>query len=136
VHLLPLYGQPLPETHLCLLVDRIDVPTKLACIEVLRVEYDKLTDRRLGEKSEDIWTWVERAWEVQRHRFADTSLSCTIADLAGSQRIETSHPWPKRFSIGRGGRCSGTSRSTQYTRRSHLHDSRRWLLRYDVWYIG
>jgi magnesium chelatase family protein len=105
-------------------------------VEVPRVEYDKLTDDRLGEKSEDIRARVEKAREVQRQRFADTSLACnadmgpaevreycgvdeagrsllkaamqqlamsarafhrvlklarTIADLAGSERIETAH---------------------------------------------
>ena len=101
-----------------------------------RVDYDKLTDERLGEQSEAIRARVERAREVQRQRFADTPLSCnagmgprevrticqldeagrglvkaamqqlqmsarafhrilklsrTIADLAGSERIETAH---------------------------------------------
>jgi magnesium chelatase family protein len=41
------------------LLDRIDIH-----IEVPRVEYDKLTDDRLGEKSEDIRARVEKAREV------------------------------------------------------------------------
>ena len=113
------------------LLDRIDIH-----IEVPRVDYNKLTDERLGERSEAIRARVERAREAQRQRFADTSLSCnadmgpsevrkicrldetgrglvkaamqqlqmsarafhrilklarTIADLAGSERIETAH---------------------------------------------
>ena len=113
------------------LLDRIDIH-----VEVPRVDYHKLTDERLGEPSEAIQARVERAREVQRKRFADTSLSCnadmgpgevrkicqldetgrglvraamqqlqmsarafhrilklarTIADLAGSERIETAH---------------------------------------------
>jgi magnesium chelatase family protein len=113
------------------LLDRIDIH-----IEVPRVDYNKLTDERLGERSEAIRARVERAREVQRQRFADTPLSCnadmgptevrkicrldetgrglvkaamqqlqmsarafhrilklarTIADLAGSERIETAH---------------------------------------------
>ena len=113
------------------LLDRVDIH-----IEVPRVEYDKLTDARLGEKSEDIRARVERAREVQRQRFEGTTLRCnadmgpaevreycqideagrsllkaamqqlamsarafhrvlklarTIADLAGSERIETAH---------------------------------------------
>lgn len=113
------------------LLDRIDIH-----IEIPRVEYEKLTDDRLGEKSEDIRARVEKAREMQRRRFAGTSLICnadmgpaevreycqvddagrsllkaamqqlsmsarafhrvlklarTIADLAGSERIETSH---------------------------------------------
>jgi magnesium chelatase family protein len=108
------------------LLDRIDIH-----IEVPRVDYQKLTDERMGEPSEAI-----RAQGVQRKRFGDTSLSCnadmgpgevrkicqldetgrgliraamqqlqmsarafhrilklsrTIADLAGSERIETAH---------------------------------------------
>jgi magnesium chelatase family protein len=113
------------------LLDRIDIH-----VEVPRVEYDKLTDERLGERSEAIQARVERAREAQRERFAGTPLSCnadmgpgevrkicqldetgrglvraamqqlqmsarafhrilklarTIADLAGSERIETAH---------------------------------------------
>jgi magnesium chelatase family protein len=113
------------------LLDRIDIH-----IEVPRVEYEKLADDRLGEKSENIRARVEKAREVQRQRFADTPLICnadmgpaevreycavdeagrsllkaamqqlamsarafhrvlklarTIADLAGSERIETAH---------------------------------------------
>ncbi|MDY6878457.1 MAG: YifB family Mg chelatase-like AAA ATPase [Chloroflexota bacterium] len=113
------------------LLDRIDIH-----VEVPRVDYDKLTDERLGESSGAIQARVERAREVQRKRFADTHLSCnadmgpgevrkicqlddtgrelvraamqqlqmsarafhrilklarTIADLAGSERIETAH---------------------------------------------
>jgi magnesium chelatase family protein len=113
------------------LMDRIDIH-----IEVPRVDYQKLTDTRLGEPSEAIRARVEQAREVQRSRFADTELSSnadmgpgevrkicqldeagrglvraamqqlqmsarafhrilklarTIADLAGSERIETAH---------------------------------------------
>ncbi|MFQ6102123.1 MAG: YifB family Mg chelatase-like AAA ATPase [Anaerolineae bacterium] len=113
------------------LLDRIDIH-----IEVPRVDYDKLTDERLGEPSEVIRGRVEQAREAQRKRFAGTPLSCnadmgptevrkicrlgetgrglvraamqqlqmsarafhrilklarTIADLAGSERIETAH---------------------------------------------
>jgi magnesium chelatase family protein len=58
------------------LLDRIDIH-----IKVPRVEYDKLTDARLGEKSEDIRARVEKAREVQRQRFADTPLICN-ADMS------------------------------------------------------
>ena len=123
------------------LLDRIDIH-----IEVPRVDYDKLTDDRLGERSEAIQARVEAARETQRTRFrvgevrepplreppllcnADMGpaevrqicqldetgrglvraamqqlqmsarafhrilkLSRTIADLAGSERIETAH---------------------------------------------
>jgi magnesium chelatase family protein len=105
-------------------------------IEVPRVEYEKLTDERLGEPSADIQARVEAARERQRRRFDGTDLlsnadmgpsevrtfcqiddagksllraamhqlqmsarayhrilklSRTIADLAGSDGIETAH---------------------------------------------
>lgn len=113
------------------LMDRIDIH-----VEVPRVDYEKLSDARLGEPSAVIRTRVESARQIQRERFADTSLtsnadmhpaqvrqycsldeSCrglmraamnqlqlsarayhrilklarTIADLAGSPHISTSH---------------------------------------------
>jgi magnesium chelatase family protein len=57
------------------LLDRIDIH-----VEVPRVDYQKLTDDRLGEPSEAIRERVERAREVQRERFADVGLSCN-ADM-------------------------------------------------------
>lgn len=113
------------------LMDRIDIH-----VEVPRVDYEKLSDARLGEPSAVIRTRVESARQIQRERFANTSLtsnadmhpaqvrqycsldeSCrglmrtamnqlqlsarayhrilklarTIADLAGSPHISTSH---------------------------------------------
>jgi magnesium chelatase family protein len=53
------------------LLDRIDIH-----IEVPRVEYEKLTDDRLGEPSEQIRNRVEQAREHQRKRFAGTKLLC------------------------------------------------------------
>ena len=47
------------------LLDRIDIH-----IEVPRVEYDKLSDQRLGEASGSIQLRVEAAREIQRQRFA------------------------------------------------------------------
>ena len=61
------------------LLDRIDIH-----VEVPRVEYDKLTDDRLGEKSENIRGRVEKAREVQRQRFAGTSLACN-ADMGPAE---------------------------------------------------
>jgi len=113
------------------LLDRIDIH-----IEVPRVDYDKLTDDRLGEPSAAIRTRVERARDLQRQRFDGMEISTnaemgpaevrtfcklddagrslvraamqqlqmsarafhrilklsrTIADLAGSDAIETPH---------------------------------------------
>ncbi|KPL17011.1 MAG: magnesium chelatase, partial [Anaerolineae bacterium SM23_84] len=39
-------------------------------VEVPRVDYDKLTDERLGEPSPDIRARVEKARQMQRQRFA------------------------------------------------------------------
>jgi magnesium chelatase family protein len=114
------------------LLDRIDIH-----IEVPRVEYEKLSDDRLGEPSAAIQARVETARERQRQRFEGSSdmlanadmgpaevreycpvddagknllraamqqlqmsarayhrilkLSRTIADLAGTEGIETAH---------------------------------------------
>ena len=113
------------------LLDRIDIH-----VEVPRVEYEKLSDDRLGEASAAIRGRVAAARERQLHRFEGTALTCnadmgpaevrdfchvdpagksllkaamqqlqmsarayhrilklarTIADLAGSDRIETVH---------------------------------------------
>lgn len=57
------------------LLDRIDIH-----IQVPRVEYDKLSDSRLGEPSSVIRQRVEHARQIQRQRFADTPLSCN-ADM-------------------------------------------------------
>jgi magnesium chelatase family protein len=48
------------------LLDRIDIH-----IEVPRVEYEKLSDSRLGEPSSAIQERVERAREIQRRRFTE-----------------------------------------------------------------
>ncbi|MEA3345417.1 MAG: YifB family Mg chelatase-like AAA ATPase [Chloroflexota bacterium] len=113
------------------LLDRFDIH-----IEVPRVDYDKLTDDRLGEPSAMVRKRVEAGRERQRRRFAEIDLICnadmgpaevrqfctidkegkgllraameqlqmsarayhrilklsrTIADLAGSESIETPH---------------------------------------------
>jgi hypothetical protein len=68
------------------LLDRIDIH-----IEVPRVDYDKLSSDRLGEPSAQIRERVEAARGIQRRRFEGTGLARTLADLAGSDRIETAH---------------------------------------------
>jgi magnesium chelatase family protein len=57
------------------LLDRIDIH-----IEVPRVEYEKLSDDRLGEPSEVIRQRVQTARERQRRRFTNTGLTCN-ADM-------------------------------------------------------
>ncbi len=55
------------------LLDRIDIH-----VEVPRVDYQKLSDDRLGEASEVIRSRVERAREVQRKRFSENRESRTV----------------------------------------------------------
>ncbi|MBM3143810.1 MAG: YifB family Mg chelatase-like AAA ATPase [Chloroflexi bacterium] len=57
------------------MLDRIDIH-----IEVPRVEYEKLSDDRLGEPSAAIQARVEAARERQRKRFDSTAISCN-ADM-------------------------------------------------------
>jgi magnesium chelatase family protein len=61
------------------LLDRIDIH-----IEVPRVEYEKLTDERLGEPSAAIQGRVEAARERQRRRFDGTGLMSN-ADMGPSE---------------------------------------------------
>jgi magnesium chelatase family protein len=61
------------------LLDRIDIH-----IEVPRVEYEKLSDERLGEPSAAIRERVEAARERQRRRFAGTAL-LTNADMGPAE---------------------------------------------------
>jgi len=53
------------------LLDRIDI-----FIEVPRVEYEKLTDDTLGERSEKVRARVEAARQIQQRRFQETKLTC------------------------------------------------------------
>ncbi|MHC1741370.1 MAG: YifB family Mg chelatase-like AAA ATPase [Anaerolineaceae bacterium] len=57
------------------LMDRIDIH-----IEVPRVDYEKLSDGRQGESSATVSQRVEAAREIQRRRFAGTTLTCN-ADM-------------------------------------------------------
>jgi magnesium chelatase family protein len=52
-------------------IDRVDI-----FVEVPHVDYEKLTDDRLGEKSEKVQKRVEAARSIQRQRFAETKLAC------------------------------------------------------------
>jgi len=53
------------------LLDRIDI-----FVQVPRIDYDKLSDDRLGESSEEVRSRVERARAVQLDRFQGTKLAC------------------------------------------------------------
>jgi magnesium chelatase family protein len=57
------------------LLDRIDI-----FIEVPRVDYEKLSDKRQGEPSEVVRQRVEAARQIQRERFKEDGLSCN-ADM-------------------------------------------------------
>ncbi len=57
------------------LLDRIDI-----FVEVPRVEYEKLSDDRLGESSEKVRARVGKARQVQWERFKGTKLACN-ADM-------------------------------------------------------
>lgn len=61
------------------MLDRIDIH-----IEVPSVDYDKLSDERLGEPSAVIQTRVEAARECQRARFEGTTMSCN-ADMGPAE---------------------------------------------------
>jgi magnesium chelatase family protein len=52
-------------------MDRVDI-----FVEVPHVEYEKLADNRLGEKSEKVRNRVDGAREIQRKRFKGTKLAC------------------------------------------------------------
>jgi magnesium chelatase family protein len=64
------------------LLDRIDIH-----VEVPRVEYDKLSDQRLGEPSEKIQQRVERARALQRRRFAALGAKQVGEDRSFTQAV-------------------------------------------------
>ena len=53
------------------LLDRIDI-----FVLVPRIEYEKLTDERMGESSENVRSRVQRARSIQQQRFQGTKLTC------------------------------------------------------------
>ena len=61
------------------MLDRIDIH-----IEVPRVDYEKLSDDRLGEPSANVQARVETARERQRVRFSESDLACN-ADMRPAQ---------------------------------------------------
>ncbi len=63
------------------MLDRIDIH-----VEVPRVDYQKLSDDRLGEASAAIRVRVERARELQRRRFAAESASRLSASRSSASR--------------------------------------------------
>ncbi len=61
------------------MLDRIDIH-----IEVPRVDYEKLSDDRLGEPSANVQARVEAAREIQRQRFGKSALARN-ADKSGKE---------------------------------------------------
>ena len=85
------HGYPLPKPISGPPLDRIDIH-----IKVLRVEYEKLTDDRLGEPSADVRTRVEKARRSQRERIASAR--------GGSMLVSPCCAMPKRLPVQR--RCA------------------------------
>ena len=56
-------------------IDRVDI-----FVEVPHIDYEKLADNRLGEKSEQVQARVQAAHAIQRKRFAGTKITCN-ADM-------------------------------------------------------
>ena len=87
VHLLALLSQSLPEAYPFgrlrassgPLLDRMDIH-----IEMPRVDYDKLSNDRLGEPSAAIRERVEAARDIQRQRFEGAELACN-ADMGPAE---------------------------------------------------
>jgi len=52
-------------------IDRVDI-----FVEVPHIDYEKLADDRLGEKSERVQARIEAARSTQRQRFEGTNLAC------------------------------------------------------------
>jgi magnesium chelatase family protein len=91
------------------LLDRIDIH-----IEVPRVEYDKLSDQRLGEPSAVIQKRVEAARQIQRERFA--SLNDPLAE---------SGPAPAHDGIA----CNADMRPAEVRKYCELDETSRTLMR-------
>ncbi|MFC2072147.1 YifB family Mg chelatase-like AAA ATPase [Chloroflexota bacterium] len=67
-------------------IDRVDI-----FIEVPHIEYEKLTDDRLGEKSKKAQARVTAARSLQRQRFSGTKLSCN-AEMTPTEVREFCRP--------------------------------------------
>ncbi|GAI99457.1 unnamed protein product, partial [marine sediment metagenome] len=52
-------------------IDRVDI-----FVEVPHIDYEKLADDRLGEKSDKVQARVKAARSLQRERFDGTKLTC------------------------------------------------------------
>jgi magnesium chelatase family protein len=97
------------------LLDRIDIH-----IEVPRVEYDKLSDQRLGEPSAAIQKRVEAARQRQRERFS----------AAMQKSSESSQGEPAPFDLnGAAVQCNADMRPAEVRQFCDLDDTSRTLIR-------
>ncbi|MFC2008206.1 YifB family Mg chelatase-like AAA ATPase [Chloroflexota bacterium] len=62
-------------------MDRVDI-----FVEVPHIDYEKLTDERLAEKTEQVRARVEAAHTIQRKRFEGTKLTCNAEMTPGEVR--------------------------------------------------
>jgi hypothetical protein len=95
MHLQQRHGQPLPEAHFGAAAE--PHRPSAAHIEVPRVEYEKLSDDRLGESSAAIRARVEAARALQAARFEGTRMLANAIPLPpqrrGRERCGTSAGW-------------------------------------------
>ncbi len=96
------------------LLDRIDIH-----IEVPRVEYEKLSDQRLGEPSEAIQKRVEAARQIQRDRFNDGAKNPDEAHGAGISSSLDGSPV----------QCNADMRPAEVRQFCELDDTSRTLMR-------
>jgi magnesium chelatase family protein len=95
------------------LLDRIDIH-----IEVPRVEYDKLSDQRLGEPSTAIQKWVEAARQIQRDRF-----------LVGAKQSDKNESPPLSEASPLQIQCNADMRPAEVRKFCDLDDTSRGLMR-------
>ncbi|MBN2149308.1 MAG: ATP-binding protein [Anaerolineales bacterium] len=99
------------------LLDRIDIH-----IEVPRVEYDKLSDSRLGESSEAVRARVEAARQTQRERFAAVSVGAKHSPQdAHPDRVATANASPVQ--------CNSDMRPAEVRKFCDLDDTSRSLMK-------
>jgi predicted ATPase with chaperone activity len=91
-HLCARCGYKISKANFGSLLDRIDIH-----IEVPRVDYEKLSSQRVSESSESIRARAQAAMSQLNlltrtyHRTRSVKLARTIADLAGSEEIQSAH---------------------------------------------
>jgi magnesium chelatase family protein len=102
------------------LLDRIDIH-----IEVPRVEYDKLSDQRLGEPSAVIQQRVETARQVQRDRFSTSAVGAKQLAPEDSSPSKNASPVSSPTSI----QCNADMRPAEVRQFCDLDDTGRNLIR-------